>query len=130
MAGAAAEARARLPRRRRPCPRSLVHRAQGVRVAPPAAPPAEGAPAPTTRGFIAFELMVAITNALNLAHKGVYKDLQEHLVRGLVGRELLDHDEVPSTTTSTPRARTPNRWSCWTASPTHGTGTISMPCCR
>ena len=53
-----------------------VDPAQGVRVAPPAVPPAEGAPAPTTKGFIAFEPMVAITNALNLAHKGVYKDLQ------------------------------------------------------
>ena len=53
-----------------------VDPAQGVKVAPPAVPPADGAPAPTTRGFIAFEPMVAITNALNLAHKGVYKDLQ------------------------------------------------------
>jgi aldose 1-epimerase len=53
-----------------------VDPAQGVKVAPPAVPPAEGAPEPTGRGFIAFEPMVAITNALNLAHKGVYKDLQ------------------------------------------------------
>jgi len=53
-----------------------VDPAQGVKVAPPAVPPGEGAPAPTTKGFIAFEPMVAITNALNLAHKGVYKDLQ------------------------------------------------------
>ena len=53
-----------------------VDPAQGVRVAPPAVPPAEGAPAPTTKGFIAFEPMVAITNALNLSQKGVYKDLQ------------------------------------------------------
>lgn len=53
-----------------------VDPAQGVRVAPPAVPPAEGAPAPTSKGFIAFEPMVAITNALNLAQKGVYKDLQ------------------------------------------------------
>ena len=49
---------------------------QGVKVAPPAAPAADGAPAPTAKGFIAFEPMVAITNALNLAHKGVYKELQ------------------------------------------------------
>lgn len=53
-----------------------VDPAQGVKVAPPAVPPAEGAPAPTGKGFIAFEPMVAITNALNLAHKGVYKELQ------------------------------------------------------
>lgn len=53
-----------------------VDPAQGVKVAPPAVPPTEGAPAPTAKGFIAFEPMVAITNALNLAHKGVYKDLQ------------------------------------------------------
>jgi aldose 1-epimerase len=53
-----------------------VDPAQGVKVAPPATPPAEGAPAPTSKGFIAFEPMAAITNALNLAHKGVYKELQ------------------------------------------------------
>ena len=33
-------------------------------------------PRPRPKGFIAFEPMVAITNALNLAQKGVYKDLQ------------------------------------------------------
>ena len=53
-----------------------VDPAQGVKVAPPAVAPADGAPAPTAKGFIAFEPMAAITNALNLAHKGVYKDLQ------------------------------------------------------
>ena len=53
-----------------------VDPANGVRVAPPAVARAEGTPAPTTKGFIAFEPMVAITNALNLAQKGVYKDLQ------------------------------------------------------
>jgi aldose 1-epimerase len=53
-----------------------VDPAQGVKIAPPAVPPPESAPAPTSRGFIAFEPMVAITNALNLAHKGVYKELQ------------------------------------------------------
>jgi aldose 1-epimerase len=75
--------------------------AQGVRTAPAAAVPAAAAPAGAAnapqgaagaqgqgrggpgavpgqlnRGFIAFEPMVAITNALNLAQKGVYKDLQ------------------------------------------------------
>ena len=53
-----------------------VDPAQGVKVAPPAVAPAEGAPAPTSKGFIAFEPMVAITNALNLSQKGVYKELQ------------------------------------------------------
>ena len=53
-----------------------VDRANGVRVAPAAVPGPEGSPAPTTKGFIAFEPMVAITNALNLAHAGVYKELQ------------------------------------------------------
>jgi aldose 1-epimerase len=53
-----------------------VDPAQGVRVAPPATPRPEDAPAPTTKGFIAFEPMAAITNALNLAHRGLYKDLQ------------------------------------------------------
>lgn len=53
-----------------------VDPAQGVRVAPPAVPRPADAPAPTTKGFIAFEPMVAITNALNLSQTGVYKDLQ------------------------------------------------------
>ena len=57
-----------------------VDPAQGVRVAPPAVAPAAGA-APlastaATKGFIAFEPMVGITNALNLAQKGIYKELQ------------------------------------------------------
>jgi aldose 1-epimerase len=47
-----------------------------VKVAPPAVPRPEGAAAPTAKGFIAFEPMAAITNAMNLAHKGVYKELQ------------------------------------------------------
>jgi hypothetical protein len=52
-----------------------VDPADGVRTAPAAVPlPADATP--SSRGFIAFEPMVAITNALNLAHKGVYKDLQ------------------------------------------------------
>ena len=53
-----------------------VDPAQGVRVAPPAVPRGEGTPAPTGKGFIAFEPMAAITNALNLAQRGLYKDLQ------------------------------------------------------
>jgi aldose 1-epimerase len=56
---------------------------------PPATPaPAEAAPATPTvaltgtnpnlpnRGFIAFEPMVGITDSMNLAHKGLYKELQ------------------------------------------------------
>jgi aldose 1-epimerase len=53
-----------------------VDPAKGVRTAPPAVSPATGASAPTAKGFIALEPMVAITNALNLSEKGVYKDLQ------------------------------------------------------
>jgi aldose 1-epimerase len=53
-----------------------VDPAQGVKIAPPAVPPAEGAAPLTSKGFIAFEPMVGITNALNLAQKGVYKELQ------------------------------------------------------
>jgi len=52
-----------------------VDPALGVKVAPPVVPLPEGA-VPATKGFIAFEPMVGITNALNLAHKGVYKELQ------------------------------------------------------
>jgi len=53
-----------------------VDAAQGVKVAPPAVPSPAGAATPTAKGFIAFEPMAAITNALNLAQKGIYKDLQ------------------------------------------------------
>jgi aldose 1-epimerase len=61
-----------------------VDPAQGVRTAPAAVPSAGNMPqggagsaaAQANRGFIAFEPMVAITDALNLAEKGVYKDLQ------------------------------------------------------
>ena len=65
-----------------------VDPAQGVRTAPAAVVPATNAPAAAagapqgaaaaqpSRGFMAFEPMVAITNALNLAQKGTYKDLQ------------------------------------------------------
>jgi aldose 1-epimerase len=64
-----------------------VDPAKGVRTAPAAVVPASNAPAAAVRqglaasaqqdrGFIAFEPMVAITNALNLAQKGIYKDLQ------------------------------------------------------
>lgn len=35
-----------------------------------------GEPAPPERGFVAFEPMVAITNAMNAAQAGTYKDLQ------------------------------------------------------
>jgi aldose 1-epimerase len=53
-----------------------VDPAQGVKIAPPAVPAAAGATPPATKGFIAFEPMAGITNALNLAQKGVYKELQ------------------------------------------------------
>jgi aldose 1-epimerase len=53
-----------------------VDPAQGVKVAPPAVLPGAGVAAPTSKGFIAFEPMVGITNALNLAQKGIYKELQ------------------------------------------------------
>jgi aldose 1-epimerase len=36
----------------------------------------EAQPAPPNRGFIAFEPMVGITNSMNAAHKGLYKELQ------------------------------------------------------
>jgi aldose 1-epimerase len=42
--------------------------------APPSAQPG-GAP-PPNRNFICFEPMAGITNAMNLAHKGLYKELQ------------------------------------------------------
>ena len=53
-----------------------VDPAQGVKIAPPATPLAAGAVQPTSKGFIAFEPMAGITNALNLAQKGIYKELQ------------------------------------------------------
>jgi aldose 1-epimerase len=59
--------------------------AGGQAAAAPAAPPASAAPSvPLTgtntnlpnRGFIAIEPMVGITDSMNLAHKGLYKELQ------------------------------------------------------
>ena len=55
---------------------------QGIRIAPAAVVPAAGAAPPATKGFIAFEPMVGITNALNLAQKGIYKELQTVPVGG------------------------------------------------
>ena len=57
-------------------------RGAGRGQASPAAPAGSGVPltgAPNTvpnRGFIAIEPMVGITNSMNLAHKGLYKELQ------------------------------------------------------
>ena len=59
----------------RTAPAAVVPAADAAAVSP--APPAgTSAPVQANRGFIAFEPMVAITNALNLAHKGTYKELQ------------------------------------------------------
>ncbi|MCC7175963.1 MAG: aldose 1-epimerase [Bryobacterales bacterium] len=56
------------------------YRAAVIYAPRPAAAPPQGAPgrggAPQDRNFICFEPMVGITNATNLAHKGVYKELQ------------------------------------------------------
>jgi aldose 1-epimerase len=35
-----------------------------------------GEPAPPERGFVAVEPMVGVTDAMNLAEKGLYKELQ------------------------------------------------------
>jgi aldose 1-epimerase len=45
---------------------------------PPASIPLSAQPetVPATRGYIAFEPMVGITNSMNMAKKGTYKDLQ------------------------------------------------------
>jgi aldose 1-epimerase len=63
-------------------------RGRGAAGQAPAAPAAETAPAAPTvaltgtnpnvpnRGFIAFEPMVGITDSMNLAHKGLYKELR------------------------------------------------------
>jgi aldose 1-epimerase len=59
-----------------------VDPAKGLKTAPPAVAPTPGAATPTAKGFIAFEPMVGITDALNLSHKGVYKDLQTIPVGG------------------------------------------------
>jgi aldose 1-epimerase len=42
--------------------------------------------APKPQNFICFEPMAAITNALNLAQKGIYKELQ-HVAPGATWRE-------------------------------------------
>jgi aldose 1-epimerase len=52
-----------------------VDPALGVKIAPAAQQAASAAPS-AGKGFIAFEPMAGITNALNLAQKGIYKELQ------------------------------------------------------
>ncbi|HVW07916.1 MAG TPA: aldose 1-epimerase [Bryobacteraceae bacterium] len=52
-----------------------VDPARGEKTAPPAVALAGGG-TPAGKGFIAFEPMAGITNALNLAQSGVYKELQ------------------------------------------------------
>jgi aldose 1-epimerase len=59
-----------------------VDPAQGAKNAPPAVPAAAGAAPLAAKGFIAFEPMVAITDALNLAQQGTYKALQTIPVGG------------------------------------------------
>lgn len=53
---------------------------RGRGAAPASAPgtpaPAPAAPPPPNRGTVAFEPMAGITNSMNLAHKGLYKELQ------------------------------------------------------
>jgi len=71
--GGAPQAAAPIPVPTGPFP---VDPAAGVRIAPPAVPAVAGATPPATKGFIAFEPMVALTNALNLSQKGTYKELQ------------------------------------------------------
>jgi aldose 1-epimerase len=57
-------------------------RGRGTAATPPASPASPSVPLTGTnpnvpnRGFIAFEPMVGITNSMNLAHKGLYKELQ------------------------------------------------------
>ena len=41
-----------------------------------------GEPAPPARGFVAFEPMVGVTDSMNLAQRGLYKDLQSVAPRG------------------------------------------------
>jgi aldose 1-epimerase len=53
------------------------YRAMVIYAPKPAAPgTGRGGGPPQNRNFICFEPMAAITNAMNLAHKGVYKELQ------------------------------------------------------
>ena len=59
-----------------------VDPAKGEKTAPRAVPPPPGSVPPDVKGFIAMEPMVAITDALNLAQKGVYKNLQSIPPRG------------------------------------------------
>lgn len=44
--------------------------------APAAVAPPPAAPPPPSRGTVAFEPMAGISNSMNLAHKGLYKELQ------------------------------------------------------
>lgn len=50
--------------------------APGAAAAPAAAPPPPNPNAPPPRGTVAFEPMAGISNSMNLAQKGLYKELQ------------------------------------------------------
>ena len=50
-------------------------------------------PAGQERNFICFEPMAGITNAINMAHKGTYKELQSIAPGGDLAGELLDQAE-------------------------------------
>ena len=70
-----------------PHPANTGRGSQALSPAPqtPATPPPSGQPAPD-RNFICIEPMAGITNAINLAHKGVYREL-ENLPPGETWRE-------------------------------------------
>ena len=50
-------------------------------------------PAGQERNFICFEPMVGITNAINMAHKGTYAELQIGRARRDLARELVGQAE-------------------------------------
>ena len=52
------------------------YRAMVIYAPNPASAPQKPGMAPPNRNYICFEPMVGITNAMNLAHKGLYKELQ------------------------------------------------------
>ena len=70
-----------------------VDPAQGVKVAPPAVPPADGAPAPTSQGLHRLRADGRDHQRAQPRAQGRLQGAAEHSARRFVGRELLDHDE-------------------------------------
>ena len=85
--------RARRRHRRAPSGPFPVDPAQGVKVAPPAVPPAEGAPRADDQRLHRVRADGRDHQRAEPGAEGRLQGAPEHPARRIVGRELLDHDE-------------------------------------